>query len=79
MAQCVILSSGAVVESTADPCTGFVLLTPAEYNAVASSPFNLSLEDGAAIAVLVLTVWTTAYCVRALIRSVQGYEGESDV
>jgi len=77
MAQCVKLVSGALVEDTSTPCTTFVIATPAEYAAMASSPFNLSLEDGAALSALLVAVWVVAYCVRALIRTLDGYDGES--
>jgi hypothetical protein len=76
MGQCVVIASGAVVESLADPCTGFVLLTPAEYSAMAANPFVLSAEDGAAVAMAVVGVWVVAFAFRALFRVIRGSEEE---
>lgn len=76
MAQCVVIASGAVVESAADPCLGFVLLSPAEYSALASSPFLLSVEDGVSLSMSIVAVWVTAYCFRALYRVIRGSEDE---
>lgn len=73
MAQCVqvVNVNGADVLSpvTAEPCTGLVVLTPAEYAHVSSNPFNLSNEDGVLIAGAVATVWIAAWCFKALIRT----------
>lgn len=70
MPQCVVLSeTGAVQASSADPCTGFVLLTPAEYGVVAANPFVLTVEDGILISGAVGAVWALAWALRS-IRSV---------
>jgi len=69
MAQCVVITGGAVVESTANPCTGFLLLTPTEYGLLNNSPLNLSLEDGAVLAVGIVACWAAAFAWRAAIRA----------
>jgi len=66
MPQCVVLSSGQLVESAADPCTGFVVLTSAEYGALAANPFRLSPEDGAQLGFAVAGVWAVAWGCRQL-------------
>lgn len=71
MAQCVVISGGAVVESVADPCTGFLVLTPAEYAALSHNPFILSVEDGALISGAIAAVWASAWCLRALARTLR--------
>lgn len=41
MAQCITVNaSGQFETSTADPCTSFVLLTPAEYAVLSTNPFT---------------------------------------
>lgn len=69
MAQCVVFDGGALVESAADPCTGFVLLTPAEYGAVAVSPFHLTPADGLLVSGAVIGVWAAAVAIRAVVRT----------
>ena len=59
------------------PCTGFVLLTPAEYSAMASNPFVLSVEDGALISGAIGGVWALAWALRA-IRSALDTGGETN-
>lgn len=72
MAQCVqsVDVDGVAVLSpvTAEPCTGLVVLTPAEYAHLSSSPFNLSIEDGFLVAGAVAAAWIGAWCWRALYR-----------
>jgi hypothetical protein len=69
MAQCVVISGGAVVESLSDPCTGFLLLTPTEYGLLNNSPLNLSLEDGVVLSVGIIACWAAAYGWRAAVRA----------
>jgi len=83
MAQCVAFAeagaSAPVLVASPEPCTSLVLLTPGEYAAFASNPFNLSVEDGALIASAVVSVWVVAFCVRALIRVLHdGFSVESE-
>lgn len=67
MAQCVVINeSGALVASASDPCTGLVVLTPAEYSLMASSPFVLSVEDGALVSGAIGAVWLLAWSLRAI-------------
>ena len=42
------------------------------------SPFNLSVEDGAYISGLIVTVWAIAWGIRALARALRVGEPESD-
>jgi len=73
--QCVVIDAGAVVESSADPCTGFILLTPTEYGLMNISPLNLSSEDGLLLASAIVGVWAAAFSIRAAIRAL-GSDGE---
>jgi hypothetical protein len=78
MAQCVVVNgtTGQLETSTADPCTSLLVLTPAEYESMAANPFNLSVQDGAEVALGVIGVWVVAWCFRALYRVF--YEPGSD-
>lgn len=71
MAQCVAVDpgTGALLVSSADPCTTLVILTPVEYGALASNPFVLSIEDGLLVSGAVSTLWLIAWAARA-VRSV---------
>jgi len=70
MSQCAVITNVSGVDvlapSAADPCTSLVVLTPAEYSALAQNPFALSPEDGATVAAAVLGVWAIAWSFRAL-------------
>ncbi len=70
MSQCAIVTQvngvDVIAPSVADPCTGLVVLTPAEYEAMATNPLNLSVEDGALVAGLIVGVWAIAWSFRAL-------------
>jgi len=68
MAQCVVIVGGAVVQSAADPCTGFVILTPAEYEYVSANPFKLSVEEASLIGGAVAAAWVTAWAFLAIAR-----------
>ena len=68
-------AAGAVVQSAASPCTGFLLLSPVEFGLLNNSPLNLSLEDGSVLAVGIVACWATAFAVRAVIRAL----GSDDV
>lgn len=68
MAQCVAIVGGAVVESTASPCTSLVLLTPAEYELMSANPFRLDAADGLAVAVAIVSTWAAAFGFRALLN-----------
>lgn len=72
MAQCVVpvnLSGVDVLSPAAvEPCTGLVVLTPAEYGAMSQNPFNLSPEDGTLVAAAVVGVWCIGWAMRALAR-----------
>lgn len=51
------------------PCTSYVLVTPAEYASMASSPLSLSVEDGTALSAAILAVWGIAWAARAIVRA----------
>lgn len=72
MATCVVADSGGYLMAASTPlssCTTAVILTPAEYGQVAGSLLNLSLEDGAVLAVAVVGCWAVAFAFRAAIRA----------
>jgi hypothetical protein len=70
MAQCVVIDGGGVVTaSAADPCPGFVVLTPTEYGSFLASPFSLSAEDGATVSIAIIGVWAVAFAFRALAKA----------
>lgn len=81
MSQCVVIAGGQVVPDSSVPCppTSFLLMSPAEVQAVQWSPLNLSLEDGSVLAVAIVGVWAAAWCWRALIKTLDGADnGGSD-
>ena len=79
MPQCVIDDGGTLKTSAADPCTGFFVLTPADYAGLNNSPLNLSAEDGFALSVAVVGVWACAFAARAVIRTLDVADGEGTV
>jgi len=64
-----------VYAAASAPCSGYVVLTPAEYAHVAANPFNLSIADGASVAGAVASVWLIAWVSRALVRAL-GSDGD---
>lgn len=74
MAQCAAFVDG-VLTPMPEPCTAFVLLTPAEYGALSQNPFFLSPEEGLLISAAVVGVWAAAFVVRALVRVLDGSDG----
>lgn len=83
MAQCVTVTniSGVDVLSpvTATPCTSMVVLTPAEYEFMSVSPFNLTLTEGALISAAVLGVWGIGACWRELAAFIKGGDSSEDL
>ena len=77
MAQCVELVEGAVVQSTSDPCLGFVLLNPVEFATLTSNPLLLTPADGFVLSAAVIGVWASAVAIRALIRALNVADAES--
>ena len=82
MAQCVSFadqgaSAPAVLVAAPEPCTTFVLVTPAEYAAQASNPFVLTPEDGLLISAAIVGVWAAAFSWRAAIRALGTNDGDS--
>lgn len=76
-AQWVATSVGTVlVQESASSCTSAVVLTPAEYAALSSNPFNLSFEDGALVSGAVVAVWGAAWVFKALILTLKD-DGEA--
>lgn len=79
MAQCAVIdtaASGVLRASDADPCTGFVLLSPTEFGLLNNSPLNLSAEDGFLVAAAIVGVWAMAFSWRAA-RLALGAENEA--
>jgi hypothetical protein len=68
------ISSGASSTTTA---TG-VALGACELENYSVFPFTLSVADGVALSMALLALWVAAFGVRALIRTLQGYEGEKE-
>lgn len=80
MAQCITFdASGFAVQSAADPCTTAVVLTPAEYGALAANPLNLSLEDGALLGGAIVGIWAAAFAFRAAIRALNADDVSEEV
>lgn len=78
MAQCVaVAASGVLTVSEADPCTSLVVLTPSEYAHMSNNPLALDAEDGFTVAVGIIGVWVSAYCVRAAIKALNGADNGS--
>lgn len=75
MAQCaqwVTTEVGVLLaQSSAEVCTAAVVLTPAEYVAISTNPFNLSFEDGALVSGAVVAVWGAAWVFKALILTLK--------
>lgn len=66
MSQCVAFDASGYLVAAPDPCTTLVVITPAEYGAMAINPFVLSSEDGIAISGAICVVWGTAWALRAI-------------
>lgn len=83
MAQCVsstVVSGVEVLTPVAGtPCTSLVVLTPAEYEVMSVSPFQLTLEEGALISAAVLGVWGIAACWRELAAFVKGGDSNEEI
>jgi len=74
MAQCVAFASqGAsapdVLVAAPEPCSTFVLVTPAEYAAQSQNPFVLSIEDGGLVSGAIGGVWLFAWALLAVRRA----------
>jgi hypothetical protein len=79
MAQCVIANATGQLElSSADPCVGLVVLTPAEYGLLAANPFLLSPEDGALVSGAILAVWIGGWGIRRAIDALRSGDGNDD-
>jgi len=82
MAQCVAFASqGAsapdVLVAAPEPCSTFVLVTPAEYSAMALNPFILTPEDGLILSAAIVGVWSAAFAWRAAIRALGTNDGDT--
>ncbi len=81
MPLCLIPNASGSVAITADApqtCAGYLALTQAEYAAATSSVFPpLTLEQGAAIALAVGSLWALAFLFRALKNSLSNQTGDS--
>jgi hypothetical protein len=81
MAQCIAIDAGtgAVTASVADPCIGFVVLTPAEYGALSQTPWTVIADpaDAAVLGAAMVAVWCAAWGLRALRKSLDT-DGEKE-
>lgn len=72
--HCATVVKGALVvgPSVAGPCADgeLVLYTQYEFFQNTSSPFRLSVADGAAVSALIVSVWVAAAIWRWMIRAV---------
>jgi len=84
MAQCVAFAdvgaSAPALVAAPEPCSTFVLISPAEYSAVSQSPLNLTPEQGALIGSAILLTWAMAWGWRALeqVISDDGVSSQND-
>lgn len=62
------LSVIALTASTQCAATDFIAMTSAEFISNTSSPFHLTLAEGAALSGAILAVWGVAYMFRVLPR-----------
>lgn len=77
MADCAYLASVPssdgmplqVYAAASAPCTGYVVLTPAEYGALSANPFILSSEDASLVGGAIALTWATAWGFRQLARA----------
>jgi len=80
MAQCVAFAdagaSAPVLMAAPEPCTTFVLVTPAEYAAQSQNPFVLTPEDGLLVSAAIVGVWAAAFLWRAAIRALGTNDGD---
>ena len=79
MAQCVAFDgNGFLVAAASSPCTSLVVVTPAEYEVIASNPFRLTEAGGLELGLAITGVWVVAWCMRALYSVLldRGLEGE---
>ncbi|WP_239024407.1 phage coat protein [Ramlibacter humi] len=74
-------TAAVVVVGEASSCsTPYVVLRPAEVDALASSsasPFRLTLAEGSAVSVAILGVWATAWAFKALSRALKAGDPET--
>lgn len=82
VSQCVelitVTTPGGVAQvfaPSSSPCSGGIVLSQAEYDAIQASPLNLSAEDGLTLSVAIVGVWAVAWCVRALVHTLNS-DGE---
>lgn len=69
MTQCIVIdpaASDVLRASSADPCTGFVALTPVEYASLADVPWHLTPAEGLELGGAILAVWGAAWGIRLL-------------
>lgn len=74
---CASLSGSSLVVAPAGTVCGasdLVVFTSAEAGQLFNSPFNLSIEQGGAVAVAVLSVWAVAWAFRVVIKALNPTE-----
>lgn len=80
MPLCLVPDASGAVHTTQDApasCTGYLAVTPQEYSNLAGSIWiPLSLADGAAISVAILSVWAVAWAFRPL-SAAMSYQPDS--
>ena len=77
MADCAYVASVQALDGTplqvyaaaSAPCSGYVVLTPAEYAALSANPFILSPEDATLVGGAIALTWATAWGFRQLARA----------
>ena len=81
MGLCVVEGSGGAVTvqspqpSDISTCS-MVLISGAEYQSAASSPWNLTLSEAGAIGGAIVIVWAAGWASRTLIRAFQSIDSE---
>lgn len=58
-----------VYAAASAPCSGYVVLTPAEYSALSANPFILSPEDATLVGGAIALTWATAWAIRQIGRA----------
>jgi hypothetical protein len=77
--RCAVAGEGGVLvvteQSVCDEAD-FVLLTTAELHQATASPFKLTLAEGGLLSVAILSVWVSAWAVKAAARALSAGDPE---
>lgn len=75
MASCAKPDASGYLQLTTDApqsCTGYLVVTPDEYQSLAASPWvPLTMEEGVIISTAILALWALAFVFRALRAQLQ--------